>query len=156
MASMMSGRSSDFFVPSYLMNSRYIERLEERHKARAAALAKQRENKSGPPSRVGSLSTTPSSMNLRGGFGSSSYRGVAFDIVEKPSKKDEDTTKPLPRRWNHADKWHGLELLSDGLEVKSTDIQKDDAASVRADAPVPKECGIYYYEITVLGKSKEK
>lgn len=145
-------------MPSYLRNSRYIERLEERHKTRAATMAQHRENRSGPPSRVGSLSTTPSSMNLRGGFGSSSYRGVAFDVVEKPSKREEESLKPLPSRWSHADKWHGLELLSDGLEVKSSDVQKhnDDAASIRADVPVSKECGIYYYEITVLGKSKEK
>jgi len=97
-------------------------------------------------------------MHLRGGFGSSSYRGVAFDVVEKPLKAQEEATKPLPSRWSHSDKAHGLELLSEGLEVKSTELQKhnDDAASVRADAPVPKECGIYYYEITVLGKSKEK
>ena len=32
----------------------------------------------------------------------------------------------------------------------------DAAASVRADHSVPRECGIYYYEATVIGKIKDK
>jgi len=154
----MEGRMSDFFVPSYLKNSRYLERLHEKQKAKAAAQTLARDNKSGSSSRVGSLSTTPSSMNLhRAGF--SSYRGVMHDVQEKAPRPAEETLGPLPVRWSHIDRLDGLELSGDGLQVNFNGEYKkldDAAASVRADSPIPRECGIYYYETTMIGKIKDK
>jgi len=155
---MMEGRNSDFFVPSYLRNSRYLERLHEKQKAKAAAQMQSRDNKSASSSRVGSLSTTPSSMNLhRAGF--SSYRGVMHDVQETAPRPPEETLRPLPTRWSHIDRLDGLELSGDGLQVNFNGEYKkldDAAASVRADHSVPRECGIYYYEATVIGKIKDK
>jgi len=154
---MLDSRMSDFFVPSYLRNSRYLERLHEKQKARAAAQMQPRD-KSASSSRVGSLSTTPSSMNLhRAGF--SSYRGVMHDVQEKAPRPQEETLRPLPTRWSHIDRLDGLELSGDGLQVNFNGEYKkldDAAASVRADSSVPRECGIYYYEATVIGKIKDK
>lgn len=158
MTSTWESRMSDFFVPSYLRNSRYIERLEERHRERTAALAqlRERENRSGPTSRVGSLSTTPSTLNLQR-VGSTSHRGVMYEVQEKAPKQSENVVRPLPSQWSSVDKGLGLEVVNDGLEVKTNGATKnnDDAASIRADSPVPRECGIYYYEVTLMSKSKE-
>lgn len=158
MASTWESRMADFFVPSYLRNSRYIERLEERHRERAAALAqmRERESRSGPSSRVGSLSTTPSSLNLQR-TGSVSHRGVMYEVQEKAPQQSQHTVRSLPSQWNAIDKGYGLEVVNDGLEVKTSGATKsnDDAASIRADNPVPRECGIYYYEVTFTSKSKE-
>lgn len=85
-----------------------------------------------------------------------SHRGVKFDVQEKAPVLSDDNVKPLPTRWNEVDKWQGLES-TDGLEVKFSGLSNkndDAAASIRADSPVPKECGIYYYEITLIGKFK--
>ena len=43
------------------------------------------------------------------------------------------------------------------MDVKSSGTSKtqDEAAAIRADHPIPRECGIYYYEVTVLGKARE-
>lgn len=32
---------------------------------------------------------------------------------------------------------------------------QDEAASVRSDHPMPRECGIYYFEITILSRHKD-
>jgi hypothetical protein len=31
----------------------------------------------------------------------------------------------------------------------------DVAAAIRADFPMPRQCGIYYYEVTVVSKGKD-
>ena len=70
----------------------------------------------------------------------------------------EDAPTPLPSRWSEHDKFAGLELMNGGLEMKFSAASKahdSEAASVRADHPMPRECGIYYYEVTVISKSKD-
>jgi hypothetical protein len=155
----MEDRMSDFFIPSYMKTSRYIERLEEQCKAKRAAQAQARdvESRSRRSSRTGSLSTKPSrsSLNLQR-TGSVSHRGVKYDVHEKAPVQSDDSVNPLPLRWNGQDKWQGIET-TDGLEVKYIAISSkndDAAASIRTDSPVPRECGIYYYEIALFGRSK--
>lgn len=83
---------------------------------------------------------------------------MTHEIVERSYVPLDDQLSPLPTRWSQADKCAGLEIQgSDGLEIKFAGVAKpqDDAAAVRADHPIPRECGIYYFEVTVLGKSKE-
>jgi Ran-binding protein 9/10 len=111
-----------------------------------------------------SLSTSSSHVNLHKLV--PSHRGLTHDIIERmpvgagvgPAGVEE-VVMPLPSRWNEADKFAGLELLSDGLEVRFSGIGKpgahEEAAAVRADHPMPRQSGIYYFEVTVLSKGKE-
>lgn len=80
-----------------------------------------------------------------------------YEVQEKAPKQSENVVRPLPSQWSSVDKGLGLEVVNDGLEVKTNGATKnnDDAASIRADSPVPRECGIYYYEVTLMSKSKE-
>ncbi|KAL1630560.1 hypothetical protein SLS56_004834 [Neofusicoccum ribis] len=140
-----------FFVPSYLKGSRHAERLEEAHKARLSA---QRDARS---SGTGSLSRSSSSANLHKMV--PSHRGMTHDIIERapPAAYMDEKERLWPTHWNEEDKSPGLELLRDGLDVKCGSMSKthDEALSVRTDHPMPRQCGIYYFEVTVVGKGKE-
>ncbi|KAI9758716.1 MAG: hypothetical protein M4579_002891 [Chaenotheca gracillima] len=147
------------FTPSYLRSSRYMERLIDANKARAAAAAASHNREgllSTHSSNPGSLSTSSSSVNLH--KMAPSHRGMTYDIVEKEPAPLEESVTPLPSRWNDADKIEGIELSADGLEVRFSGQGKShdhEAAAVRADFPMPPQCGIYYYEVTVVSKGKE-
>lgn len=143
---------SDFFVPSYLRGSRHAERLEASHRARVSA---QREARSAHSSAPGSLSTSSSSVNLHKLV--PSHRGMTHDIIERVPSLVDESTAPLPSCWNTADKFNGLDVQAEGLEVRFAGMGKahDEAAAIRADHPMPRQCGIYYYEVTVVSKGKE-
>lgn len=147
-----------FFVPSYLRHSRYVQRLEEEHKARVQAARDARHSHMHTPypaSGPGSLSTSSSSVNLHK---MSSRAGPVQDVIERlpPAGVDEEL-RPLPSRWSESDKCSGLEVLLDGTEVRFQGVIKtsDEAAAVRSDHPMPRECGIYYFEVTILSKGKD-
>lgn len=151
----MDLRPTESFVPSYLFDSKHLERLEERRRARV--LAERNNNKSGRSSTAGSLSTRTSSSNLHKMI--PSHRGMTHEIIERPFHQAEDCVAPLPSRWSGTDKFAGLEVLGDGTEIKfsgSAKASSDEGAAVRADHPMPRECGIYYFEITVLSKGKDR
>ncbi|PWW75617.1 SPRY-domain-containing protein [Tuber magnatum] len=125
-------------VPSYLAESSYAERLA----ARSAVF--------------NPLPTPPPSLTLPGKV-SQTHRGLAYDVIENASG-DDDVLNPLPTRWNENDKCPGIDLLNNGMEVKFIGPQKasdNDAAAVRADQPMPPQCGLFYYEVTVVSKGKE-
>lgn len=140
-----------FFVPSYLKGSRHAERLEEAQKARLSA---QRDARS---TGTASLSRSSSSANLHKMV--PSHRGMTHDIIERapPAPYVDEKERMWPTRWNDEDRSAGLELLRDGLDVKCGSVSKthDEALSVRTDNPMPRQCGIYYFEVTVVGKGKE-
>lgn len=152
------GSTTDqFFIPSYLKGSRYVQRLEEAHKAKVAA---QKDGQSAPSSQPGSLSTSASSINLHAKMGSS-YRGIAHDIIEKAPPAEDETLTPLPSKWNILDKYGGLEVLNDGLEVKLSGPKSErdrdhEACSLRADHPMPSQCGIYYFEVDIVSRKREE
>jgi hypothetical protein len=141
-----------FFVPSYLHQSRFVERLKRDWEAHLAELE---EGKSGKEDQRSSRKTA------------GSHRGVAQDVVERPAAglisgvhgndRKEVGNKGLPSRWNDEDKWNGLEVLGDGCEVRFAGVCKtsDEAASIRTEHPMPMECGLYYYEVTILSRCKE-
>ncbi|KAE8387216.1 hypothetical protein BDV23DRAFT_174879 [Aspergillus alliaceus] len=147
-----SDLASSSFTPSYLRNSRYISRLDT---ARRVKLASQRDavyssSTSNPISTSSSQASLPRIAP--------SHRGMTYDIIEREPPGDDDHVMPLPSRWNDGDKYSGLELTNGGLEVRYTGpVNKHDheAAAVRADNPMPPQCGIYYFEITILSKPKE-
>jgi hypothetical protein len=146
-------KAPHFFIPSYLRGSRHAERLEQAHRAKLAA---QRDARSTHSSNAGSLSTSSSSINLHKMV--PSHRGMTHDIIEKaPVPVFEDALSPLPSCWNRHDKYSGLDLMANNLEVRYNGLSKthDEAAAARADYPMPRECGIYYFEVTVISKGKE-
>jgi hypothetical protein len=144
--------SSSFFVPSYLRGSRHAERLEDAHDAKLLA---QREYRSNQSSNAGSLSTSSSSVNLH--KMAPSHRGLTHDIIERAPVAGDESVASWPTRWNELDKYHQMDIQANGLEARFAGSQKthDEAASVRTDYPIPKQCGIYYFEITVVSKGKE-
>ena len=65
---------------------------------------------------------------------------------------------PLSSRWSDQDKYPGLDISVDGLDVRySGAASKADieAASIRADYPVTPACGMAYFEVTITSKSKD-
>lgn len=142
-----------FFKPTYLRESKYMEKLEAAHKAKLAA---QREAHSAHSSNPGSLSTSSSSVSLH--KMAPSHRGMTYEIIEHQSPVDDEGLMPLPSKWAEADRHGGLEIGADGLDVKYVGIAKlpdHEAASARADHPMPPQCGIYYFEVTIVSKGKE-
>jgi hypothetical protein len=146
-------QTNQFFTPSYLRGSRYVAKLEAAHRAKATA---QRESTSTHSSNPGSLSASSSNVNLH--RMTPSHRGMTYDIVEHHPPTEDDGLNPLPAKWNEADKFTGLEIQADGLELRymaQINKHEHEAGAARADHPIPPQCGIYYYEVTILNKSKE-
>ncbi|KAK3701636.1 hypothetical protein LTR37_015387 [Vermiconidia calcicola] len=84
--------------------------------------------------------------------------GPVQDVIERmPYMRDEEKSHPLPSRWSDDDRMSGLEVLAEGTEVRFTGVTKtsDEAASVRSDQPMPKEVGLYYFEVTILSRGKD-
>jgi hypothetical protein len=151
------GHMDNFFVPSYLKDSKYVQKLEEAYRAKVLA------HKDGPSahsSQAGSLSTSASSISLHAKL-VPSHRGMTYDIIEKAPPLEDEALAPLPSRWNSHDKMGGLEVLSDGQEVKFTGTKSPsdrdhEACSIRADHPMPQQCGIYYFEVTIISRRREE
>jgi Ran-binding protein 9/10 len=145
---------SQFITPSYLRGSSYVQRLAEAHRAR---LHSQIHGLSTHSSNAGSLSTSSSSANLH--KMAPSHRGMTYDIIEKEPPTNGEALMQLPSRWSDSDKLSGLEVLADGLEVRyvgpGKSNQDHDAAAVRADHAMPPQCGIFYYEVTIICRGKE-
>ena len=141
-----------FFKPSYLIGSKYLEQLEESHNARLAAAQDEPPARSSNP---GSLSTSSSSLSLH--KMAPSHRGMTYDIIEHQPHVEDDSPSPLPSKWKDLNQYSGLEI-SDGLDVKYVGQHKlgdSEAAATRADNPIPRECGIYYFEVNIISKGKE-
>lgn len=141
-----------FNKPSYLRKNRFVERLEAEYNAHLLELVDGRDDWE----------------VLRPKRSAGSHRGVAQDVAERspagllsgPHAHTEDSglrRRGLPTRWNEDDKWTGLEVIGDGTELRFSGVCKtsDEAASIRTDYPIPIECGIYYFEITIMSKCKE-
>eukprot|EP01104_Vermistella_antarctica_P001748 TRINITY_DN1186_c2_g1_i2.p1 TRINITY_DN1186_c2_g1~~TRINITY_DN1186_c2_g1_i2.p1 ORF type:complete len:423 (-),score=49.81 TRINITY_DN1186_c2_g1_i2:137-1405(-) len=63
----------------------------------------------------------------------------------------------VPVRFNAKDKNSHLELTESGLRIayKGPGKYHTDAAAVRTNKCVPKSCGVYYFEITIIDRGKE-
>lgn len=146
-----------FFIPSYLRGSKYVQGLESAHKAK---MQSHRENGSAPASQPGSLSTSASSVNISK---TPSHRGIANDVIERLPPAEDETPSALPSKWNIHDKHSGLEVLGDGLEVKLSltkpereSTRDHEACAIRTDHTMPAQCGIYYFEVTILTRKREE
>lgn len=150
------GHADCFFIPSYLKRSKYVQKLEEAHKAKVLA----HRDGSVQSSQPNSLSTSASSINPHTKM-VPSHRSRPYDLVEKSPLIEDETLPPLPTKWNTNDKFGSLEIMSDGLEVKligpKTLNDRDfEACAIRSDHPMPRQCGIYYFEVTILSRKREE
>lgn len=148
-----SGGHAEFFKPSYLRDSKYMERLEVEHRAKQAAQSEELLNRS---SKAGSLSTSSSSVSLH--KMAPSHRGMTYEIIEHQPHVEAAGLTALPSKWAVPDKYGGLEISADGQDVKfvgPSKIGDHEAAATRSDNPMPKECGIYYFEVHIISKGKE-
>jgi hypothetical protein len=153
----VGGHLEHLFVPSYLKDSKYLQKLEEVYKSKLLA---HKDGLSAQSSQPGSLSTSNSSVNLHAKI-APSHRGMTYDLIEKSPPVEDDLLPPLPSRWNINDKAAGLEVLSDGQEVKFNGVKSaserdHEACAIRADHPMPLQCGIYYYEVTIISRKREE
>ena len=121
-------------------------------------MAELRETMRLTPAPAPSISRSSSNANLNKMLVPHVHRGVVQDVIERITPPaEEDKTHPLPSKFNEHDRMSGLEILVDGSEVRFSGVTKtqDEAASVRANHPMPRECGLYYYEITILSRGKD-
>ncbi|KAI8817776.1 concanavalin A-like lectin/glucanase domain-containing protein [Fimicolochytrium jonesii] len=79
-------------------------------------------------------------------------------------KAGESNTSPkqkkklnLPTQWNAKDKNQSLDLAPNGLRITYTGPGQMDAhaAAVRTNYPIPPQCGLFYYEVTIISKGRE-
>ncbi|EEP77283.1 predicted protein [Uncinocarpus reesii 1704] len=143
-------QANQFFTPSYLKSSKYITQLAAANKSKNVV---HKETSSAHSSNAPSLSTSSSNVNLH--RMAPSHRGMTYDIIEHSPLSDDETLSPLPSKWNDSDKYSGLDVLGDGLEVRyvgAANKHEHEAAAVRANHPMPPQCGIYYFEVTVTAK----
>lgn len=142
-----------FFVPSYLEGSTYVQKLQDAYRS------KQKEGLAPPNPAAPSLGPNSSSASLQ--TKPASHRGISHHVVEKPPLEDEEALAPLPSRWSKDDKYAGLEILGNGLEVKCNGVrgasERDhEAYSLRADHYMPPQCGIFYFEVMILGGKRDE
>ncbi|KHJ33087.1 putative spry domain-containing protein [Erysiphe necator] len=154
---LLTGQGEGFFIPSYLKGSVYIQRLQKEYEAKNVS---QKNNSSTHSSLAGSLSKSTSSTNLNARM-APSHRGMTYDLIEKVPSYEYEPLPPLPSKWNNHDKQAALEVLSDGLELKlSTQKPERDreieSCAIRANHPMPSQCGLYYFEVSILARKREE
>lgn len=150
------GQVEDFFVPSYLKHSRYIERLMEDKKAKEKARMLSSGDSLGATkaSTRRIVSSPGASLNLP--RMTPSHRGMTYDLVENPPDDSTRGFAPLPTKMTRSGQSE-MEIRADGTEVRYSGPESrndHDAAAVRCDNPIPPQCGIYYFEIQITQKSQ--
>lgn len=149
-------RNNGHFVPSYLANSAYIQKLEEVHTSKQAQREAQTQA-TGSSGMTTGQAATPSVTSKP-----NSHLGMTYDLIERPPLiEDDEAVSPLPTRWNKEDKQGQLEVMADGLEVKYTGQKSPgerdyELYSIRADHPVPSQAGIYYFEVQLLSRKRDE
>lgn len=150
------GLGSDMFLrPSYLRGSKYLEKLDAAHKAKHA---NQRELLTPGQHGSGQASLSTSSSNVSLHRMAPSHRGMTYEIVEHQPPAEDDGIPPLPSKWAEVDRFGGLEVSPDGRDIRYSGTlksQEHEAAAARTDYPMPPQCGIYYYEVSLVSKGKE-
>ncbi|TWU72496.1 hypothetical protein ED733_001840 [Metarhizium rileyi] len=142
-----------FFVPSYLYGSSYVRRLEAAHKARRQARSEalkdhNREMASGLSRGQPGVKIFPTPISGMPGSSHTHLERLAWP-------KFDEEFMPLPSQWNKADSGGSIEFLATGRALKfigsRNHSERDhEAAAVRADHPMPAECGLYYYEAHII------
>ncbi|RVD86944.1 uncharacterized protein DFL_005195 [Arthrobotrys flagrans] len=130
-------------LPSYLEDSLYAEKLDAVRDSSWVSTV---------PSR------TPSYTSVGLHAAQSRGTGLKLDVKDTIPSPDDDLPTPLPTKWNNDDRSGGIEVSQDGLNVQfsgPTKVNEYDSASVRADYSIPRSCGVYYFEVAIMNKSRE-
>ena len=143
-----------FFVPSYLINSVYMQKLETEYMAKARARQSKKASSNG-------IDANNNSDLVSASLPSGSHRGLSHRVVERsPSHDAPDSLPPLPSKWNKDDMWGGVEVDHGNIvryTAPKTYHERDhEASAVRADHYMPPQCGIYYYEVTILDSRRDE
>ena len=152
-----------FFIPSYLRDTTYARKL--RDCTRRKVLASQHAKAAQVTARTSGAASTAVRATNGSSLGTKTVQPTR-PVLDRRSHSSlaeyKDETPPIPAKWNKDDKHaHGIDVLGERqLEVRYTTQGKGqleyETASIRADYPVPPECGLYYFEVTILaGKSQE-
>ncbi|EPE10197.1 ran-binding protein [Ophiostoma piceae UAMH 11346] len=97
-------------------------------------------------------------------IGPGSHRGIAYDVIEKSGAngftEDEEPLVPLPAGWSNTERSSLVDVMSDSLDAKFTSSKttadrEQEVGAIRADSYMPPQCGIYYYEVTILTKKRD-
>ncbi|KAG5986470.1 hypothetical protein E4U54_005403 [Claviceps lovelessii] len=140
-----------FFVPSYLSTSTYARKLTKAHEAKLQARAELKLQSSA----MGTASNG-AGFSHRPPMPVGSHRGLSHGVVERPPPLEEDgALPPLPAQWNKDDMWGGIEIHPDGRSVeyigsRSLHDRDQEASAVRADHYMPSQCGLYYFEVSIV------
>uniref|UniRef100_A0A1A9VGL5 Ran-binding proteins 9/10 homolog n=1 Tax=Glossina austeni TaxID=7395 RepID=A0A1A9VGL5_GLOAU len=96
--------------------------------------------------------------NAANSSGTSSVQTVDRLKLLYPNVNEVET--PLPRCWSSHDKCVTIGLSQNNLRVQykagavGVGKPQNEAASVRTAHPIPPACGIYYFEVKIISKSK--
>lgn len=172
-SNMESSAPTQFTVPRYLLATPIVDVEGE-----TAEIFATPEGMGGSPKEASALpfstyfgsglngvKTTASAVDGQHGSTSSLNRSVplafAFapeTVVENHVEKNKARTLcPLPMYWNNRDKCSLLEIHRNGCKVVYVGSGKSDAdaAAVRANARMPPQAGIYYYEVKIVSKGRD-
>ncbi|RKF79027.1 Ran-binding protein 9 [Golovinomyces cichoracearum] len=152
-----AGYNDYFFIPSYLNGSVYVQELQEAYRAKQIS---NKNNTSTQSPLACSLSNSKSMTNLNARMVPSN-QVMAYDLIEKVSVVGSESLPPLPSKWSSHDKQPALEVLCDGLEVKLSSQKPErerehESCAIRANHSMPSQCGLYYFEVTILDKKREE
>ncbi|KAK9360531.1 concanavalin A-like lectin/glucanase domain-containing protein [Lipomyces starkeyi] len=165
--------ANEFFVPKYLASTCYADCVA--NSVAAAQLASQRaaQTRGSPGSSTTSSrstfgllddETTPQLYNYSDSSKHSSLvRGLsgfhAFDLQENIAATPGDVPPHLPSCWSSEGVSQSMEIFGDMLEVKFAGPpakgNEQEAAAVRANHPIPPQCGLFYFEVEVLSRGKD-
>ncbi|KAF4448743.1 hypothetical protein F53441_7891 [Fusarium austroafricanum] len=143
----------NFFVPTYLENSTYVQKLHDAHKAKVQARDSTRASANGLMQHSASFNSHP--------LPPGSHRGMSHTVIERPPAfEEDDDLAPLPTKWNKDDQWGGIEIQPDGHGVKYVGPKNQhdrdhEACAVRADHYMPPQCGIYYFEVQIMAAKRD-
>ncbi|OZJ06478.1 hypothetical protein BZG36_00570 [Bifiguratus adelaidae] len=129
-------------IPAYLMRTNYLRHLHRSHRDSTRPLPTMRN------------SQTPSTLDR--GSKSSKNKKIKVDD-ENVSTRTCEADCELPTALNRRDRAVHLEISADGLGVVFVGQHKSDrdAATVRANRPIPPQTGIFYFEMEVVSKGVE-
>ncbi|TPX63230.1 hypothetical protein SpCBS45565_g06791 [Spizellomyces sp. 'palustris'] len=79
------------------------------------------------------------------------------DCDVSPAETRTSKVINLPTQWSNKDKSPSLELSATSLRVTYTGPGQTDAhaAAVRTNHPIPPQCGLFYYEVTIISKGRD-
>lgn len=147
-----------FFIPSYLSDTAYAIKLRDAHQAKLKSRASTTSRDGQPTAALSSQSSTNGTIRSKPLPQSESD---TFEIIERTTTRDDArSVPPLPSQWSKTDKWvSGIDVMNEGLEVRYTSQKHGpeyEAASIRADHPIPPECGIYYFEVEITNGKRDE